>query len=86
MTGILGGEWELDHFEPMVDIPSSVYFTAFTSERIKEKMLIDLFNYIEQNKIKVPITQVFSLDEIHKAHLLMESNMANGKIVVINSL
>ncbi|WP_028398952.1 zinc-binding alcohol dehydrogenase family protein [Ectobacillus panaciterrae] len=87
MTGILGGEWVLDNFEPMMDIPSGAYFTQFDSgENFKEKLLAKLFNHIEQHKIKVPIAQVFSLDEIHKAHLLMESNVANGKIVVVNSL
>jgi NADPH2:quinone reductase len=32
----------------------------------------------------VPIAKVFSLDEINEAHQLMESNAANGKIVVVN--
>lgn len=83
MTGILGGEWVLDNFEPMVDIPSGAYLTQFDSgKNFKEKLLVELFNHIEQHKINVPIAQVFQLDEIHKAHLLMESNRANGKIVV----
>jgi len=85
MTGILGGEWEMERFEPMIDIPTGVYFTTFTSTPVKEKILIELFNHIKQYKIKVPIAQVFSLDEIQKAHLFMESNEANGKIVVVNS-
>jgi NADPH:quinone reductase len=87
MTGILGGEWLLKNFEPMMDIPSGTYFTQFDSGvNFSEKLLVELFNHIEQQKIKVPIAQVFSLDEIHMAHLLMESNAANGKIVVVNSL
>jgi NADPH:quinone reductase len=87
MTGILGGEWVLDNFEPMMDIPSGTYFTQFDSGvNFKEKLLIELFNHIERHKINVPIAQVFPLDEIDKAHLLMESNVANGKIVVVNSL
>jgi NADPH:quinone reductase len=85
MTGILGGEWVLDNFEPMVDVPSGSYFTQFDSQRIKEKMLVDLFNHIEQHNIQVPIAKVFPLDEIAQAHRLMESNEANGKIVVVNS-
>lgn len=84
MIGILGGEWVLSNFEPMSDIKSGTYFTQFDSQNIKEEIIIKLFNHIEQHKIKVPIAQVFSLDEIHKAHLLMESNGANGKIVVVN--
>lgn len=86
MTGILGGEWVLDDFEPMMDIPSGAYFTQFDSGvNFKEKLLIELFDHIEQHKINVPIAKVFPLDEIDKAHLLMESNVANGKIVVVNS-
>ncbi|MGG3941239.1 zinc-binding alcohol dehydrogenase family protein [Peribacillus psychrosaccharolyticus] len=86
MTGILGGEWLLENFEPMMDIPSGTYFTQFDSGvNFKEKLLIELFDHIEQHKINVPIAKVFPLDEIDKAHLLMESNVANGKIVVVNS-
>ncbi|MEY2193191.1 zinc-binding alcohol dehydrogenase family protein [Neobacillus sp. BF23-41] len=85
MTGILGGEWVLEDFEPMIDIPSGTYFTQFDSGvNFKEKLLIELFNHIEQHKTKVPIAKVFSLDEIQEAHQLMESNSANGKIVVVN--
>ena len=86
MTGILGGEWVLENFEPMMDIPSGVYFTQFDSGvNFKEQLLAELFNYIEQHKINVPIAKVFPLDEIDKAHHLMESNVANGKIVIVNS-
>jgi len=85
MVGILGGEWVLNNFEPMADIISGTYFTQFDSQNIKEEIIIKLFNHIEGHKIKVPIAKVFTLDEIHKAHLLMESNIANGKIVVANS-
>jgi NADPH:quinone reductase len=85
MTGILGDEWVLENFEPMMDIPSGVYFTQFDSGvNFKEKLLVELFDHIEKHKIDVPIAQIFTLDEIHKAHELMESNVANGKIVVVN--
>lgn len=85
MSGILGNEWELNRFEPLVDIPTGVYFTAFTSETIKEGLLVELFNHIEKHDIQVPIAKVFQLDQIHEAHLLMEGNAANGKIVVTNT-
>ncbi|WP_404331900.1 zinc-binding alcohol dehydrogenase family protein [Mesobacillus maritimus] len=85
MTGILGGEWVIDHFEPMMDLPSGTYFTQFDSGvNFKEKVLSDLFQHIERFQIEVPIAKVFTIDEISKAHILMESNTANGKIVVVN--
>ncbi|URZ17817.1 zinc-binding alcohol dehydrogenase family protein [Clostridium felsineum] len=84
MIGILGGEWVVKNFEPMVDIPSGAYFTQFDSQNIKEDIIVSLFKHIEKHKIEVPIAKVFSLDEINKAHVLMERNVANGKIVVVN--
>ena len=84
MTGILGGKWELDKFEPMQDISSGTYFTQFDSQNIKEKIMIEMFQYIKTHNIKIPIARIFTLEEIHKAHLLMERNEANGKIVVVN--
>ena len=84
MTGILGGKWELDKFEPMQDISSGTYFTQFDSQNIKEKIMIEMFQYINTHNIKIPIARIFTLEEIHKAHLLMERNEANGKIVIVN--
>ncbi|PWW38890.1 MULTISPECIES: zinc-binding alcohol dehydrogenase family protein [Paenibacillus] len=86
MSGILGDEWTLDAFEPLVDIPTGVYFTAFTSEVIKESTLISLFEHIQKHGIVPPIARVFTLEEIGKAHFLMESNTANGKIVISNDI
>ena len=85
MTGILGGEWVLENFEPMVDIASGTYFTQFDSgENFKDQLLTDLLHHISQFQMEIPIARVFTLDEISQAHLLMESNTANGKIVVVN--
>ncbi|MFC5469093.1 zinc-binding dehydrogenase [Cohnella suwonensis] len=39
---------------------------------------------IEKHKIKPPIANVFTLDQIREAHRLMESNAASGKMVVVN--
>ncbi|MGG0737591.1 zinc-binding dehydrogenase [Niallia taxi] len=86
MTGILGGEWEMESFEPMVDIPSGTYFTQFDSGvNFKPQLLTKLFQHMEQFAIEVPIARVFTLEEISQAHLMMESNTANGKIVIVNT-
>jgi NADPH:quinone reductase len=85
MAGLLGNEWVLDQFEPMIDIPSGRYFTQFDSGvNFKKTLLTDLFQHIDQHQIEVPIAKVFTLEEISQAHLLMESNSANGKIVIVN--
>lgn len=83
MTGILGNQWVMDRFEPMVDIPTGVFLTTFTSTPVKERLLTHLFDHIKKHRIKVPIAKVFSLDQIGEAHRFMESDSANGKIVVM---
>lgn len=85
MTGILGGEWVLENFEPMGDIRSGTYFSQFDSQNIEAGVFQALFDHIKMYGIKVPVARIFSLEEIGKAHALMESNVANGKIVVVNS-
>jgi NADPH:quinone reductase len=53
MTGILGGEWVLDNFEPMMDIPSGTYFTQFDSGiNFNKNLLVELFNHIVQQNLK----------------------------------
>ena len=83
MTGILGG-WVLDEFEPLVDIPSGRYFTTFESSKVDVKLLTDLFELIAKKQLFPIISKIFTLDEIAEAHVFLEENTANGKVVVVN--
>lgn len=84
MTGILGGQWEIKEFAPMDFIPSGCYFTIYDSKSVSLKSLQSMFHFLSEKHLKPYIAEIFSLDEIAQAHLLMESNTANGKIIVIN--
>jgi len=42
----------------------------------------DIFNRIKTHNLHPTIAKVFSLAEIGQAHQLMESNEANGKVVI----
>lgn len=81
MTGVLGG-WELDTFEPLVDMSSGTYLTIFESSVVDLSLLTDLYKHIEKYELKPIIAKVFKLDEIVEAHSYMEENIANGKIVI----
>ncbi|RYX99665.1 NADPH:quinone reductase [bacterium] len=84
ITGILGNEWLINNFEPMVDIPSTVRLTCYSGEAmdLDKSDLQDFINKVEKGKIKLNIDRVFQLEEIVQAHQYMESNQAKGKIVV----
>jgi NADPH2:quinone reductase len=85
MTGILGGAWTMKEFTPMGDIPSLVRLTVYMGDAVNltKELLQDFINAVEAGEIHLNISKVFKLDGIVKAHELMESNQAGGKIVVL---
>ena len=82
MTGCLGG-WVIDSFEPLVDIISESYLTTFDSTFINKKIIEEMFYFITKKNIEPHISEIFSFDKISEAHKYLESNKANGKIVVV---
>lgn len=83
VTGVLGNREYINGFDPIKDIPNGKYLTSFFSNYPSEEIINDIFNFILNNNIKSNISKVFtSLDEICEAHKLMESNKAQGKIIV----
>jgi NADPH2:quinone reductase len=84
VTGILGKKAIIDNFYPIKDIPLGVYLTGFVSNSPNQQLINALFSHIKQYNIQPLIAKVFSLNQLTEAHKLMESNEANGKIVVVN--
>jgi NADPH2:quinone reductase len=82
VTGILGKKGTLDNFYPIKDLPSGIYLTGFSSNSPSQAAINDIFEHIHKNNLHPVISKVFPLDEIGQAHALMESNSANGKVVV----
>ena len=83
-TGILSG-WIVPDFYPIDDIPSGAYLTAFHSDHADAGQIQAMFEFIRRHGIVVEPPAVFALDDIAQAHALMESNQAQGKIVVMPS-
>lgn len=81
VTGILGGIEYLDGFDPIKHLYKK-YVTSFFSNFPTQDIIDEIFDFIIINDIKPAIGRVFtSLEDIPKAHLLMESNNAQGKII-----
>jgi len=81
MTGCLGG-WVIKNFEPLDEIPSESYLTSFNSTIVKKDTIKEMFDFIEKHGIKPRIAKIFTLDEISLAHKFLESNSANGKVII----
>ena len=85
MTGMVGNKWVLDQFSPMGAIPTGVNLTIYAggSEDFMATPLQAFIQEVEAGRAQVPSGPVFRLDEIARAHQVMEENSAAGKIVVL---
>ncbi|CZR57151.1 related to NADPH:quinone reductase and related Zn-dependent oxidoreductases [Phialocephala subalpina] len=84
VTGIVGGKWIFENFNPHI-IPTSVYLTTyagFGSHRFKAIPLDRIAQRVVDGTLKIPI-KTFTMDQIVDAHRAMDENTAGGKIVVV---
>jgi NADPH2:quinone reductase len=89
LVGFLGGGGPLT-LEPVFQIPSGTRLTAFASAVVtgtpefplSEIPFQDIVDRVASGIYRARPAKVFGFEEIRAAHRLMESNDANGKIVV----
>jgi NADPH:quinone reductase-like Zn-dependent oxidoreductase len=84
MTGILGGQWTLSEFHPMGDVPTGVKLTSYSGEAsdISAEQLQRYVSLVESGELILKTGPRFEFDRLQEAHELMDSNRANGKIVI----
>jgi NADPH2:quinone reductase len=88
--GMVGDNWIIDRFEPMLAIPSTVKLTIFAAEDIPELvgwdhlgiLLEELVAKLADGAYQDMVDRIFSFDEMVEAHQYMEDNRAVGKLVV----
>lgn len=85
MTGMLSESWSIPDFAPIEFIPAAVHLTVYDSGQLKSpaRVFQEFIDSVAAGEVRIRIGKVFSLEEIVEAHRLMESNRANGKIVVL---
>ncbi|KIW23742.1 uncharacterized protein PV07_11920 [Cladophialophora immunda] len=88
-AGWLGGLAPVKDFNPMVEMDSGVHFSLFHSKVVGtedfplEKIpLQEIADKIERGAWDAKPTYVFDYKDIQKAHELLESHNAGGKIVI----
>uniref|UniRef100_UPI0028D00AA6 alcohol dehydrogenase catalytic domain-containing protein n=1 Tax=Capnocytophaga gingivalis TaxID=1017 RepID=UPI0028D00AA6 len=77
-TGLLGGKWYLEDFDPTRDLLHNAYLTTFYSGSVNAEKISALFAYIEQYHVPVAPEKVFVLEEIVAAHQYVESSAGYG--------
>lgn len=81
-TGVLGGVYALNNFDPIKDIPNGVYLTGFFSNYPSQKVMSDIFTFLGKNKLSPKIAAKFDLKHIREACIALDYGKINGKIVV----
>src|SRR5271157_2761078 len=90
LAGWLGGLAPIANFNPLAQMASGVYLTFFASFvfgkpgfPLSDVPLRAIAADVEAGRYKAKPSRVFRFEDIREAHRVMESNEANGKIVVV---
>lgn len=81
-TGILGGVYALDGFDPIKDIPNGVYLTGYFSNSPTQETVDDIFAFLKEHDLHPAYARCFDFSDIREACIALDSGKANGKIVV----
>lgn len=81
-TGILGGEYFLQNFDAIKEIPNGVYLTGFFSNNPTQEIFDKIFEFIEEKNIMPKVGKVFELKNLREAIIAQDYGKVDGKIVV----
>ena len=81
-TGILGGVYALNNFDPIKDIPNGVYLTGFYSNNPTQEDIDNIFEFIQNNNLKTKIGKTYNFKDIREALVSQENKLVDGKIVI----
>jgi NADPH:quinone reductase-like Zn-dependent oxidoreductase len=81
-TGILGGVFALNGFDPIKDIPNDVYLTGFFSNTPTQAVVDALFAFLGHHNLTPLYGKAFSFDHIQEAIQAQDDGSVEGKIVV----
>ncbi len=81
-TGLLGGVYALNGFDPIKDIPNGVYLTGFFSNYPTQQVMDEIFVFLKEKKL-VPVNgKVFDFENVREAVTAQDEGKVNGKIII----
>lgn len=81
-TGILGGVFALNGFDPIKEIPNGVYLTGFFSNYPMQETVNDIMAFLNKHRLEPMIGASYAFDHIRDACIALDGGKVNGKIVV----
>ncbi len=81
-TGILGGVYALNGFDPIKGIPNGVYLTGYFSNSPTQEVVDSIFSFLREHDLHPTYSRCFDFSDIREACIALDEGKANGKIVV----
>ena len=81
-TGILGGVYALNGFDPIKEIPNGVYLTGFFSNYPTQETVNDIMAFLNSRRLEPMVGASYDFDHIRDACIALDGGRVNGKIVV----
>ncbi|MBP3897729.1 MAG: zinc-binding dehydrogenase [Mogibacterium sp.] len=82
-TGQLGGQWFLNDFDPIFELPANGYLTSFYSGNVSAERIQEMLDFVHDHKVDARPEKVFGLEEVPEAHEYLDSSRSYGKIVCV---
>jgi len=82
VTGLLGNQWTLEHFDPITDITPGAYLTGGYSGAVTEEKINELFSYLQRYQVAAKPDRIFALRDLPAAHTYLASGQSMGKVVI----
>ena len=85
MTGVVGGAWSMENFEPMTMLAAGVALTRYSGgpEQMRQVPFPEIVKDVEAGRLQIPVSRTWKLEQIGEAHEVMEKGGANGKMVIL---
>lgn len=81
-TRILGGIYGIRYFDPIKFIPNGVYLTGFHSNWPSQKVMDEIFTFLEEHKLTPCLGKAFPFSSVREACIAQDQGAVEGKIVV----
>ena len=81
-TGILGGQYTLNGFDPIKEIPNGVYLTGFFSNSPTQQAIDAILGFLDKNSLSPCLGRVYDFSQLARACEDMDCGKTNGKIVI----
>ncbi|MCI8549055.1 MAG: zinc-binding dehydrogenase [Lachnospiraceae bacterium] len=81
-TGVLGGVYGINGFDPIKYIPNGVYLTGFFSNYPTPEIMEQIFVFLEEHHLKPMLGAAYAFENIRQALIDMDHHNVNGKIVI----